>query len=156
MAANNEVVVRREGILKWKSDKGSAAVKTVGFALGGIKLSITRYRQEVLNNDGTFSHWKQTRDPEVSISVSKLFQDVATDLLSDSSNGFNAAVSGQTVPTGTLSFESTKADGTLDIIRVSKAVFLTNNRSQADAGDTHELTFKAIGEPDYSQTTTLS
>lgn len=151
--ANTEVIIKPEGLVKWKSDKAAAVVKTIGFAKGGIRISITRYRVAILNNDGSFSHWKETRKPDVSISISKLVQDSATDLVNDTSNGFNAPVTGQTVPTGTIAYEGKLADGTTyDCIQFAKATNVSMNRSQADDGDTWELGFSFVGEPAFGST----
>lgn len=150
--ANTEVIVKSEGLIKWKSDKAAATVKTIGFAKGGIRIAITRYRIAVLNNDGSFSHWKETRKPDVNITVGKLVQDSATDLVNDSANGFNATVTGQTVPTGTIAYEGKLADATYDCIQFAKATNVSMNRSQADDGDTWELAFSFVGEPAFGTT----
>lgn len=149
---NTEVITKSEGLIKFKSDKTGATVKTIGFAKGGIRVSITRYRIAVLNNDGSFSHWKQTRQPDVSIVINKLAQDNATDLINDSSHGFEAKNAGQTVPTGTIAYEGKLADGTFDCIQFAKATNVSLNRSQADDGDTWEMSFNMVGEPSYGTT----
>lgn len=154
--ANSEVAIKENGILKYKSDKAAATVKTLGFVEGGIRFSWSYNRIPIYNNDGTLSHWKEGRKPVVSLSINKLTQDPATDLLNDAANGLNAIKVGQTVPTGTYSFEVTEADGTaLDTYVFSKATLVSVNRNQGGPGqpDTLELQISAVGEPTYGSTT---
>ena len=149
---NTEVIVKAEGLIKYKSDKTGATVKNIGFAKGGIRIAITRYRIPILNNDGSLSHWKETRKPDVNITINKLVQDSATDLVNDSTNGFEAKNAGQTVPTGTIAYEGKQADATFDCIQFAKCTNVSLNRSQADDGDTWEMAFQTVGEPAYGST----
>lgn len=152
MAANAEVIQKEAGIIKWKSDKAAATAKTLGFCEGGLRASWSYNRTPIYNNDGTLSHYKESRKPVVSISVSKFYQDAQTELLSDASNGLNALKTGQTVPTGTLSFECLQADGTTyDVVQFTKATLMSVSRSQGNP-DTLELQFTSVGEPTYGST----
>lgn len=162
-ANNPEIIVQPETYIKWKTDSttGTPAVQTLGFVSGGWDYSVTFNRIPVFNNNGTFSHWKEPRKPRYSLNVNKMYQDYATELLmphaasgtGNATSGFNQLKAGQTVPTGTLSFEGRHADGTtLDVTQFAKAKLVSWGRNLGDP-DTLNLSFSGIGSPSFGATT---
>lgn len=152
---NTEVMVQSETYVRWKSGGAGAPVaKTLGFINGGWKLAVTFKKMLVRKTDGTFSHAKVLAAPTWTLTVTQMYQDSATNLLSDATNGYGNKATGKSVPFGKIAVEGKFGDGTtLESIQLDNAVLSGWNFSQAEEGNPLELTFQGVGAPVFASAT---
>lgn len=147
---NPEIIVKSEGKVKWlNATKTGAALQIIPLTQGGISVSVTRYQQAVLKDDGTFDHWKTTQDPDTSVRLSFLWRDALGALLNDAANGFEVKDAGKSCAHGTLSWDA-NSGGVSDVINVPNLTLMSYTVSTAKEGLMCELTFAGVGEPTFA------
>lgn len=150
---NPEIITKNEGKAKWlNATKTGAAVQIIPLTQGGMRASITRHQQAVMNDDGTFSHWKTLQDPDVSVTLSFLWRNAAGALLNDAANGFEVKDAGKSAAYGTLSWEAASG-GIVDVWNFPNMTLMGYRLSTAREGLACELTFAGVGEPTFGSAT---
>lgn len=143
MAANSEVALITESLLKWKSNKAGATAITLGL-VRAVRIQVDRNYQDVEKTDGEFDHAKKLQDPRVSTSFTINYRDHANAYLGSAANGFAEKDATKSVPDGTLYIETLQPDGTYDKSQVDKATLMAFTRRST--GEI-EYSLESYGEP---------
>lgn len=150
---NPEIIVKSEGKAKWlNAAKAGAAVQIIPLTQGGMRASVTRHQQAVMNDDGSFNHWKTTQEPDTSVTLSFLWRNAAGALLNNAANGFEIKDAGKSAAYGTLSWEAASG-GIVDVWNFPNMTLMSYTISTAREGLSCELTFAGVGEPTFGAVT---